>query len=79
MLTDTQYKLRYSELRKKNLMKKVLILQNNFRELFLHKTEREQLNMLSQCGHNHYGQKYKPLTDDARLFYLFSHNLIFNL
>ncbi len=67
MLTDTQYKLRYSELRKKNLMKKALMLQNVFSELFLHKSQKELINMLSQCAHDQYGQKHKPLTDDAKI------------
>lgn len=76
MLTDEEYKIRYKEMRRKNTYKKALILKNTFRDLFSHRSEKEILYMLSQCGHNYYGQKKKILSDDAKVMYeyLVTHN-----
>ena len=73
MQIDEQYKVKYLDLRRKKLLKKVLILQNLFRELFLHKSEREIIHMLSHCGHYHYGRKKTPITEpypDVNLVYI---------
>jgi len=76
MMKQVEYALKYQEIRRKSTLKKALMLQNIFRELFLHRSEKELLHMLCQCGHYHYGQKGKPLTDDAKVMYeyLVTHN-----
>ena len=56
MLTDKQYKTKYKNLRRKNIFKRALTLQNNFREMFLHQNDKAILNMLSQCAHYYYDQ-----------------------
>ena len=73
---EPKYKDKYRDVRRRNTLKKALMLQNVFSELFLHKPQKEIVNMLSQCTHNHYGQKYQPLTDDAKIMYeyLVCHN-----
>ena len=76
MLTDEEYRAKYADLRRKKTLRKVLILQNTFRELFLHRSEKEVLHMLCQCGHHYYGHKKTPLSDDAKVMfeYLVTHN-----
>jgi len=76
MAKEQSHRLRYGEIRKRNTMEKALILQNVFRELFLHKGERQIINMLSQCGHYHYGDKKRELDDDCKIMYeyLVTHN-----
>ena len=75
-MENEAYNQKYLDVRRKNTLRKALRLQNIFRDLFLHKTEKQILNLLSQCGHYHYGQKGKPLSDDARIMYeyLLTHN-----
>ena len=75
MINDT-YKLKYREIRRMNTYKKALMLENIFGELFLHKSKKELIHMLSGCAHYHYGQKGKPLTDDCKAMYeyLVTHN-----
>jgi hypothetical protein len=76
MQTDNTYKLKYSDIRRKTTLKKALMLKNIFHELFLHKSDKELLHMLSQCGHHHYGQKHTSLNAEGRIMYeyLVSHN-----
>ena len=75
-MENEAYKQKYLDIRRKNTLKKALRLQNIFRELFLHKTEKEILHILCQCGHYHYQQKSKPLSEDAGIIYeyLLTHN-----
>ena len=75
-MENEAYNIRYLDIRRKNTLKKALRLQNIFRELFLHKSEKEILHMLCQCGHHHYNMKGKPLSEDSQVMYeyLLTHN-----
>ncbi|MEK6955476.1 MAG: hypothetical protein AABW52_02360 [Nanoarchaeota archaeon] len=75
-MENEPYKQKYLDVRRKNTLRKALRLQNIFKELFLHKTEKEMLHMLCQCGHYHYQQKGTPLSEDAGIMYeyLLTHN-----
>jgi len=44
-----KYKDKYRDIRRRNTLKKALMLQNVFSELFLHKSQKELINMFSQC------------------------------
>ncbi len=68
-MTEQPYHIRYTDVRRRNTLKKALRLQHIFRELFMHKTEKEIVYMLSQCAHYHYGQKHQPLNADAQVMY----------
>ncbi|GEM_PF-6690030 len=68
-MTEQPYNLRYQDVMRKSTLKKALRLQNIFRELFLHRQEKEIIYMLSQCAHHHYGQKGTPLSEDAKVMY----------
>ena len=68
-VNELQYKDRYRDVRRRNTLKKALVLHNVFMELFSHMSEKEVMNLLSQCAHDHYGQKCKPLSDDAKIMY----------
>src|SRR3989338_7390224 len=76
MEIDQEYSVKYMDLRRRKLLRKVLVLQNTFRELFLHKSERQIVQMLCQCGHHYYGHKKTSLSDDAKIMYeyLLTHN-----
>ena len=76
MATDEHYKAKYADLRKKNTLKKAQSLQNTLCAMFPKRTAKEILHLLRQCAHHHYGQKGKPLSDDAKVMYeyLLLHN-----
>lgn len=76
MQIDEQYKVKYLDLRRKKLLKKVLMLQNTFKELFLHKSPREIIHILSHCGHYHYRRKKTPIAEEEKIMYeyLVTHN-----
>ena len=76
MEINQEYSVKYMDLRRRKLLRKVLVLQNTFRELFLHKSERQIVQMLCQCGHHYYGHKKTSLSDDAKIMYeyLLTHN-----
>jgi len=48
-LNEPQYKDKYRDIRRRATLKKALMLQNVFSELFLHKSQKELINMFSQC------------------------------
>ncbi|MBI2148968.1 hypothetical protein HYU23_04765 [Candidatus Woesearchaeota archaeon] len=70
------YNQRYLDVRRRNTLKKALRLQNTFRDLFSHKSEKELHFMLSQCAHFHYRQKNQPLNEECKVMYeyLLTHN-----
>lgn len=75
-MENKNYNEKYCEIRRKNTYKKVQVLQNVFNDLFLHKSEKDIMSMLSHCGHYHYGRITQPLNEETKVMYeyLVTHN-----
>ena len=68
-MKNEEYKHKYRKIRRIQTLKKLLVLQNTFREMFPHQNERSLRMMLSQCSKEHLNIKKKHLSDDTRAMY----------